>query len=68
MEQQVRLPWGEPKPADKPEGSRPAPARRQVRARRPWELDERTRRAARKGIEEARRALAETQRSPADAA
>ena len=35
---------------------------------RPWQLDEKTRRAARKGLEDARRALEDSTRRPADAA
>jgi hypothetical protein len=61
MEQQVRLPLGEEK-------ALPAPAaRRRVPKARPWQLDEKARRAARKGLEDARRAL-EHSRRPADAA
>jgi hypothetical protein len=58
----VHLPLGEEKPATSALNRRP---RRPVRA---WHIDERTRRAARKGLEEARRALAEAARPPADAA
>ena len=61
MDQQVRLPLGEEK-------APPAPLPRRKRPKaRPWQVDDRTRRAARKGLEDARRAL-ETARRPADAA
>jgi hypothetical protein len=58
----VPLPWGDEKPGASALNGRP---RRPVRA---WHIDEQTRRAARKGLEEARRALAEAARPPADAA
>ena len=61
MDQQVRLPLGEEKAAPA------ALSRRQRPKARPWQLDEKTRRAARKGLEDARRALEHAGRS-ADAA
>ena len=62
MVQQARLPWEEQKAQES------EPRRREPRAYRPWQIDEQTRRAARKGLAAARKALEHTQQTPADAA
>lgn len=61
MDQQVPLPLGEETAL-----LAPLPKRQRLKAL-PWQLDDKTRRAARKGLEDARRAL-EHARRPADAA